>query len=203
MTDQEFLSQNLDILYQNTPFSTFAKDWIFFSKFSEIGNLAAFLLIALCALSLSLLAFFILLEDGDEKSSVNGKTKISKTIYNLFQKIFLGGFALSITIFMIGAFVELVFSASLSSYYIKLDELNKLPILKDSDNEQRDYFKKLAAQYVVNAEKRYSNQSKFNDIVGRGPDLEEVTIWLIRTIKDKPYEKQEIADKKLKLINDL
>lgn len=33
MTDQEFLSQNLDILYQNISFSTLAKDWVFFYQF--------------------------------------------------------------------------------------------------------------------------------------------------------------------------
>ena len=40
MTDKEFLSQNLDILYQNTPLSTLAKDWIFFTNSSEFGDLA-------------------------------------------------------------------------------------------------------------------------------------------------------------------
>lgn len=58
---------------------------------------------------------------------------------------------------------------------IKLNELDKLPILKDENDEQRDYFKKLATEYVVNAEKRYSNQSEFNYIVERGPNLKDVT----------------------------
>ena len=99
--------------------------------------------------------------------------------------------------------VQLAFDASFSSRYIKLNELDKLPILKDGNDEQRDYFKKLATEYVVNANKNYSNQSKFNYIVERGPNLKDVTSWLIETIKDKPYEKQNVADEKLKLINDL
>lgn len=104
---------------------------------------------------------------------------------------------------MIFVGVQLVFDSSLSSRYIKLNELDKLPILKDGNNEQRDYFKKLATKYVVNAEKRYSNQSEFNYVVEREPNLKDVTDWLLETIKDKPYEKQGIADEKLKLINDL
>lgn len=30
MTDQEFLSQNLDVLYQNLSFPSLTKNWIFF-----------------------------------------------------------------------------------------------------------------------------------------------------------------------------
>lgn len=203
MTDQEFLSQNLDILYQNISFSTLAKDLIFLTNSSEFGDLAFFLFIVLIPLSFCFLAVSFLLEEWDENHSINSKTKIPKNIYKLFQTIFGGIFAIGTTILMIGVFIELAFDSALSSRYIKLNELDKLPILKDGNDEQRGYFKKLAVQYVVNAEKNYSNQSEFNYIVERGPNLRDVTYWLIETIKDKPYEKQDVADEKLKLINDL
>lgn len=161
MTDQEFLSQNLDILYQNTPFSTLAKDWIFFTNSSEFGDLAFVLFIILLPLSFCFLALSFLLEEQDENRSIKSRTKIPKNIYKLFQIIFGGIFALITTTFIISMGVQLAFDASFSSRYIKLNELNKLPILKD------------------------------------------VTNWLIETIKDKPYEKQNVADEKLKLINDL
>lgn len=203
MTDQEFLSQNLDILYQDISFSTLAKDWIFFTNSSEFGHLAFFLFIVLTPLSLLFLAASLVLEEWDENHSIKSKTKIPKNIYTLFQNIFGGIFAIGIITLIIGVCVQLAFNTSLSSRYIKLDELDKLPILKDGNDDQRDYFKKLATQYVVNVEKRYKNQSEFNYIVDRGPDLAEVTLWLVETIKDKPYEKQDVADEKLKLINDL
>lgn len=203
MTDQEFLSQNLDILYQNISYSTLAKDLIFFTSSREFDDLAFFLFIILIPLSFCLLALSFLLEERDENYSINSKIKIPKNIYKLFQNIFGGIFAIGTTILMSGVFIELAFDASLSSQYIKLNELDKLPILKDGNDKQRDYFKKLAANYVVNAEKNYSNQSEFNYIVERGPNLRDVTYWLIETINDKPYEKQNVADKKLKLINDL
>ena len=149
------------------------------------------------------LAASLVLEEWDENYSINSKTKVPKNIYKLFQNIFGGVFALGIITLMIGVCVQLAFNTSLSSRYIKLDELNKLPILKDGSDAQRDYFKKLASQYVVNVEKQQQNQSKFNYIVERGPNLAEVTLWLVETIKDKPYEKQDVADEKLKLINDL
>ena len=203
MTDKEFLSQNLDILYQNISFSTLAKDWIFFTNSSEFGDLAFVLFIILLPLSFCFLALSFLLEEQDENRSIKSRTKIPKNIYKLFQIIFGGIFALITTTFIISMGVQLAFDASFSSRYIKLNELNKLPILKDGNDEQRNYFKKLAANYVVNAEKNYSNQSKFNYIVERGPNLKDVTNWLIETIKDKPYEKQNVADEKLKLTNDL
>lgn len=149
------------------------------------------------------LALSFLLEEQDENRSIKSRTKIPKNIYKLFQIIFGGIFALITTTFIISMGVQLAFDASFSSRYIKLNELDKLPILKDGNDEQRDYFKKLATEYVVNANKNYSNQSKFNYIVERGPNLKDVTSWLIETIKDKPYEKQNVADEKLKLINDL
>lgn len=149
------------------------------------------------------LALSFLLEEQDENRSIKSRTKIPKNIYKFFQIIFGGIFALITTTFIISMGVQLAFDASFSSRYIKLNELDKLPILKDGNDEQRNYFKKLAANYVVNAEKNYSNQSKFNCIVERGPNLKDVTSWLIETIKDKPYEKQNVADEKLKLINDL
>lgn len=203
MTDQEFLSQNLDILYQNISFSTLAKDWVFFTNSSEFGHLAFFLFIVVTPLSLLFLAGSLVLEEWDENYSINRKTKVPKNIYKFFQNIFGGVFALGIITLMIGVCIQLAFNTSLSSRYIKLDELNKLPILKDGGDAQRDYFKKLAYQYVVDVEKKQQNQSKFNYIVERGPDLAEVTLWLVETIKDKPYEKQNVADEKLKLINDL
>lgn len=149
------------------------------------------------------LALSFLLEEQDENRSIKSRTKIPKNIYKLFQIIFGGIFALITTTFIISMGAQLALDASFSSRYIKLNELDKLPILKDGNDEQRNYFKKLAANYVVNAEKNYSNQSKFNYIVERGPNLKDVTSWLIETIKDKPYEKQNVADEKLKLINDL
>lgn len=203
MTDKEFLSQNLDILYQNISFSTLAKDWVFFTNSSEFGDLAFLLFIILTPLSFCFLAVSFLLEEQDENNSINSKTKIPKNIYKLSQTIFGGVFAICTTLLIIGAFIELAFDTSLSSSYIKFDDLDKLPILKDGNDEQRDYFKKLATEYVVNLEKRYSNQSEFNYIVERGPSLKDVTHWLIETINNKPYEKQVIADEKLKLINDL
>ena len=203
MTDKEFLSQNLDVLYQNISFSTLAKDWVFFTSSGEFNHFAFFLFIILIPLSILLLVVSLLLEEWDGERSINGKTKIPKNIYKLFQNIFVGIFAIGTTILMSGVFVELAFDASLSSRYIKLNELDKLPILKDGNDKQRDYFKKLATNYVVNAEKNYSNQSEFNYIVERGPNLRDVTYWLIETINDKPYEKQNVADEKLKLINDL
>lgn len=203
MIDQEFLSQNLDILYQNISFSTLAKEWVFFASSGEFNHFAFFIFIILIPLSVLLLVVFLLLEEWDENHSINGKTKISKNIYKLFQNVFIGVFALGTTLLMIGVFIELAFDTSLSSRYIKLNELDKLPILKDGNDEQRDYFKKLAGKYVVDTEKRYSNRAEFNYIVERGPSLKDVTYWLLETIKDKPYEKQDVADKKLKLINDL
>lgn len=203
MIDQEFLSQNLDILYQNISYSTLAKDLIFFTNSSEFGDLAFLLFIILTPLSFCFLAVSLLLEEQDENNSINGKTKIPKNIYKLSQTIFGGIFALGVTTCIIFIGAQLVFDAAFSSRYIKLNELDTLPILKDGNDEQRDYFKKLAAEYVVNSEKRYSDQSKFNYIVERGPSLKDVTNWLVETIKDKPYEKQVIADEKLKLINDL
>ena len=203
MTNKEFISQNLDILYQNTPFSTLAKDWIFFTNSSEFGDLAFVLFIILLPLSFCFLALSFLFEEQDENRSIKSRTKIPKNIYKLFQIIFGGIFALITTTFIISMGAQLAFDASFSSRYIKLNELDKLPILKDGNDEQRNYFKKLAANYVVNAEKNYSNQSKFNYIVERGPNLKDVTNWLIETINDKPYEKQNVADEKLKLINDL
>lgn len=203
MTDQEFLSQNLDILYQNISYSTLAKDLIFFTNSSGFGDLAFFLFVILTPLSFCFLAVSLALEEWDGDHSINGKTKIPKNIYTLFQNIFGGIFGLGITILMICIGVQLAFDAAFSSRYIKFNELDELPILKDGNDEQRNYFKKLAANYVVNAEKNYSNQSEFNYIVERGPNLKDVTDWLIQTINDKPYEKQEIADEKLKLINDL
>jgi hypothetical protein len=149
------------------------------------------------------LALSFLLEEQDENRSIKSRTKIPKNIYKLFQIIFGGIFALITTTFIISIGVQLAFDAAFSSRYIKFNELDELPILKDGNDEQRNYFKKLAANYVVNAEKNYSNQSKFNYIVERGPNLKDVTNWLIETIKDKPYEKQNLADEKLKLINDL
>lgn len=203
MTDKEFLSQNLDILYQNISFSTLAKDWVFFTNSSEFGHLAFFLFIVVTPLSLLFLAGSLVLEEWDENYSINRKTKVPKNIYKFFQNIFGGVFALGIITFIINIGVQLAFDAAFSSRYIKFNELDELPILKDGNDEQRNYFKKLAANYVVNAEKNYSNQSKFNYIVERGPNLKDVTNWLIETIKDKPYEKQNVADEKLKLINDL
>jgi len=143
------------------------------------------------------LALSFLLEEQDENRSIKSRTKIPKNIYKLFQIIFGGIFALITTTFIISIGVQLAFDAAFSSRYIKFNELDELPILKDGNDEQRNYFKKLAANYVVNAEKNYSNQSKFNYIVERGPNLKDVTNWLIETIKDKPYEKQNLADEKL------
>ena len=203
MTDQEFLSQNLDILYQNISYSTLAKDLIFFTSSREFDDLAFFLFIILIPLSFCLLALSFLLEERDENYSINSKIKIPKNIYKLFQIIFGGIFALITTTFIISMGAQLALDASFSSRYIKLNELDKLPILKDGNDEQRNYFKNLAANYVIIAEKNYSNQSKFNYIVERGPNLKDVTNWLIETINDKPYEKQNVADEKLKLINDL
>lgn len=40
MTDQEFLSQNLDVLYQNLSFPSLTKNWIFLRNY---WNLIVFL----------------------------------------------------------------------------------------------------------------------------------------------------------------
>lgn len=90
MTDQEFLSQNLDILYQNTPFSTLAKDWIFFTNSSEFGDLAFVLFIILLPLSFCFLALSFLLEEQDENRSIKSRTKIPKNIN--FFKLYLAGY---------------------------------------------------------------------------------------------------------------
>lgn len=95
MTDKEFLSQNLDILYQNISYSTLAKDWVFFTNSNEFGHLAFFLFIVLTPLSFCFLAVSFLLEERDENHSIKSKTKIPKNIYKLFQTIFGGIFALA------------------------------------------------------------------------------------------------------------
>ena len=84
MTDKEFLSQNLDILYQNTPLSTLAKDWIFFTNSSEFGDLAFVLFIILLPLSFCFLALSFLLEEQDENRSIKSRTKIPINFFKLY-----------------------------------------------------------------------------------------------------------------------
>lgn len=206
MTDQEFLSQNLDILYQNMSFPSITKDFIFIQNFGEFNS--TFIALLVISFLLAILAFRVIGQNdygtaSDKNEQINRVNKPPKTIYAFFQMIFGILMCWLCTGAVVGLFSMIFFTSSLSFNSIKIDELSKLPVLKDGDLVQRDYFKKLAGEYIINMEKRYPNQSDFNDAVERGPNLDEVTFWLIRTIKGKPYEKQEIADEKLKLINDL
>lgn len=201
MTDQEFLSQNLDVLYQNLSFPSLTKNWIFFKELLELNSVSiSFFVISFI---LALFAFAIYVLSYPNTTNIDSTEQNKGIVYIVFQTI-ATLIALWIPSFFVTGFVFIIIStAPLGSNYIKIDELNNLPILKDGDNIQRDYFKKLVSQYVLDIERIYPNQDDFNSIIERGPDLETVTYWLIETIKDKPYNAQKTADEKLKLINDM
>lgn len=201
MTDQEFLSQNLDVLYQNLSFPSLTKNWIFFKELLELNSVSiSFFVISFI---LALFAFAIYVLSYPNTTNIDSTEQNKGIVYIVFQTI-ATLIALWIPSFFVTWFVFIIIStAPLGSNYIKIDELNNLPILKEGDNIQRDYFKKLVSQYVLDIERIYPNQDDFNSIIERGPDLETVTYWLIETIKDKPYNAQKTADEKLKLINDM
>ena len=201
MTDKEFLSQNLDILYQNLSFPSLTKNWIFFKELLELNSVS----ISFFAISfiLALLAFAIYVLSYPNTTNIDSTEQNKGIVYIVFQTI-ATLISLWIPSFFVTGFVFIIIStAPLGSHYIKIDELNNLPILKEGDNIQRDYFKKLISEYVLDMKRIYPNQDDFNSIIERGPDLEMVTYWLIETIKDKPYNAQKTADEKLKLINDM
>lgn len=201
MTDQEFLSQNLDVLYQNLSFPSLTKNWIFFKELLELNSVSiSFFVISFI---LALFAFAIYVLSYPNTTNIDSTEQNKGIVYIVFQTI-ATLIALWIPSFFVTGFVFIIIStAPLGSNYIKIDELNNLPILKEGDNIQRDYFKKLVSQYVLDIERIYPNQDDFNSIIECGPDLETVTYWLIETIKDKPYNAQKTADEKLKLINDM
>lgn len=207
MADQEFLSHNLDVLLQDLWFPSIAKDIMLSDNFIPTTIKIAFftffiVIFALFVLNVVLFSRGFSKVAEKEDNPNNSSKKISKT-----ERFFVG--------ILISSFFSIIFTAfmwivlylssdySLSSNYIKLDALSKLPVLKDGDSEKRDYFKEFAKNYIVYIDAAYQNQDEFNEVIERGPKLYTVAGWLTKTIKDKPYKKQEIVDEKLKLINDM
>lgn len=207
MTDQEFLSQNLDVLLQDLWFPSIAKDIMLSDNLIPTTIKVAFFTFFIVIFTLFVLNV-VLFSRGSSKVAEkednpnNSPKKISKT-ERFFVRILISAFfSIIFTAFM---WIVLYLSSdySLSSNYIKLDDLSKLPVLKDGNSEKRNYFKEFAKNYIVYIEAAYQNQDEFNEVIERGPKLYTVAGWLTKTIKDKPYKKQKIADEKLKLINDM
>lgn len=220
MTDQNFLSQNLDVLLQDLWFPSIVKDIIFSENLIPTTIKIAFGIFFI----INLIYFYKSPTQTDKKADVSNDHPTTGKVNN-FTGICLGAFLASTILasFMYG-FLYLISFYSLSTNYITIDRLKELPIMQSGEPQQKEIFKSSIKGYLYAVGAKYNTSFKLRYTPGvgkfclypcekgftgvveeldRGPDLDTVSDWLIVLIKDKPYKSEEFIDKNVKLIDDM
>jgi hypothetical protein len=220
MTDQEFLSQNLDVLLQDLWFPSIVKDIMFGANLIPTTIKIIFGIFFI----LNLIYFYKFVRNAGKKEDVSNSQSTTRKLNDFVGGCFGSIFASTIlTSFMYG-FLYLISFYSLSTNYITLDRLKTLPLMQSGEQQQKEIFKFSIKGYVYAVGVKYNTSFKLNYTPGvgqfclypcekgfdgvveelmRGPDLDTVSDWLIVLIKDRPYKSEEFIDKQIKSIDDM
>jgi hypothetical protein len=220
MTDQEFLSQNLDVLLQDLWFPSIVKDIMFGANLIPTTIKIIFGIFFI----INLIYFYKFALNAGKKDEVPNDQPTTRKGNNFVGSCLSSLFASTIlTSFMYG-FLYLFSFYILSTNYITLDRLKTLPLMQSGEQQQKEIFKFSIKGYIYAVGVKYNTSFKLNYTPGvgqfclypcekgfdgvveeltRGPDLDTVSDWLIVLIKDKPYKSEEFIDKQIKSIDDM